>query len=92
MTGRVAIVVDDGVATGATTRAALRSVSARKPARLVLAVPVAPADAIDELRREVDDLVCLETPEHFHAIGLHYDDFGQVADDEVRRLLAAHPS
>ncbi len=90
--GRVAIVVDDGIATGATTRAALRSLAARKPSKLVLAVPVAPAAAIAELRREVDDVVCLEPHEHFRAISLHYDDFRQVGDDEVRQLLSRHPA
>ncbi len=88
--GRVAIVVDDGIATGATTRAALRSVAARKPGKLVLAVPVAPATAVVALRREVDDLVCLEAHEHFYAISSHYDDFRQVSDDEVRLLLSHH--
>jgi predicted phosphoribosyltransferase len=88
--GRLAIVVDDGVATGATTRAALRSVAARKPSALVLAIPVAPPSAAAMLRREVDELVCLETPEDFYAIGTYYDDFRQVSDDDVRRLLAEH--
>ncbi|MGZ5903946.1 MAG: phosphoribosyltransferase [Reyranella sp.] len=90
--GRVAIVVDDGIATGATTRAALRSIAMRKPSKLVLAVPVAPAETVSELRREVDELVCLEAHEHFRAIGLHYKDFRQVSDEEVRRLLSRHPA
>ncbi len=88
--GRVVIVVDDGVATGATTRAALRSVANQTPSALVLAVPVAPPDVASTLRREVDELVCLETPEDFYAIGTYYDDFRQVSDDDVRRLLAEH--
>lgn len=88
--GRLAIVVDDGVATGATTRAALRSAAARKPSALVLAIPVAPPSAVAMLRREVDELVCLATPEDFFAIGTYYDDFRQVSDDDVRRLLAEH--
>lgn len=88
--GRVVIVVDDGVATGATTRAALRSVANQTPSALVLAVPVAPPDVASKLRREVDELVCLETPEDFYAIGTYYDDFRQVSDDDVRRLLAEH--
>ena len=92
ITDRVAIVVDDGVATGATTRAALRSVAARKPSKLVLAVPLGPAEVVTALRREVDDLVCLEAYEHFYALGSHYDDFRQVSDDEVRRLLCRHPA
>lgn len=88
--GRVVIVVDDGVATGATTRAALRSVANQTPSALVLAIPVAPPDVASTLRREVDELVCLETPEDFYAIGTYYDDFRQVSDDDVRRLLAEH--
>ena len=88
--GRVAIVVDDGIATGATTRAALRSVVAQKPSKLVLAIPVGPAEAITTLRKEVDDVVCLEAHENFRAIGLYYDDFRQVGDDEVRLLLSRH--
>ncbi|MFZ5781657.1 MAG: phosphoribosyltransferase [Pseudomonadota bacterium] len=90
--GRTVIVVDDGVATGATTRAALRSVAARKPRKLVLAVPVGPADTVAALRDEVDEVVCLEMPEDFRAIGLHYGDFAQVGDEEVRRLLAQAPA
>ena len=84
--------VDDGVATGATTRAALRSVAARKPSKLALAVPVAPAEAIGAPRWEVDDVACLEVHERFRAIGLYYDDCRQVSDDEVRLLLSRHPA
>jgi putative phosphoribosyl transferase len=84
---RTAIVVDDGVATGATMRAALRAVRRRSPARLVLAVPVAPPDTVERLRGEVDELVCLSTPAYFGAIGAFYDDFHQLEDDEVRELL-----
>lgn len=87
ISGKLAIVVDDGIATGATTRAALRSVGLRRPSKLLLAVPVAPAETIAFLKHEVDKLVCLETPLHFYAIGLHYEDFRQVSDDEVRSLL-----
>jgi putative phosphoribosyl transferase len=88
VTGCTAIVVDDGIATGATVRAALRAVRRRAPARLVLAVPVAPRDSLDSLRGEVDEVVCLATPDPFHAIGPFYHDFRQVDDDEVRALLA----
>jgi predicted phosphoribosyltransferase len=91
LTGRVAIVVDDGIATGATTRAALRSVRQFGPKKLVLAVPVAPTSTIAELRDEADDIVCLEDYEHFGAIGAFYDDFSQVNDDEVKRILARFP-
>jgi len=87
-TGRTAIVVDDGIATGATVRAALRGVRRRHPAHLVLAVPVAPPEAVTELRGEVDELVCLETPALFGAIGRFYADFVQVDDEDVRELLA----
>jgi predicted phosphoribosyltransferase len=86
--GRVAIVVDDGVATGATTRAALRAVRARGPSRLVLATPVAPTSVLPDLRSEVDDLVCLEDHAAFGAIGFYYDDFRQVDDQAVIDTLA----
>ena len=85
------IVVDDGIATGATTRAGLRAMRQRKPRRLVLAVPVAPTSSLRELRAEADDVVCLEDYEDFGAIGFFYSDFRQVPDDEVIALLAQHP-
>jgi putative phosphoribosyl transferase len=85
--GRTAIVVDDGVATGATTRAALRATRMRNPKKLVLAVPVAPTDAVAELRSEADDVICLEDHELFGAIGFYYANFRQVLDDEVVGLL-----
>lgn len=86
--GRTVIVVDDGIATGATMRAALRGTRLAGPSRLVLAVPVAPADTIEELRAECDEVVCLDTPEPFHAVGLHYRSFDQTSDEEVVNLLA----
>lgn len=86
--GKTAIVVDDGIATGATTRAALRAVRRRKPRQLVLAVPVAPEETLAALRAEVDEIVCLATPRPFGAIGYFYRDFRQLEDDEVRDLLA----
>jgi putative phosphoribosyl transferase len=87
--GRTAIVVDDGIATGATMRAALALLRQRRPARIVLAVPVAPHHTIEELRGEVDELVCLEAPTFFMAVGTYYEVFGQTQDDEVIRLLDA---
>lgn len=86
--GCTAIVVDDGIATGTTVRAALKALRRSHPARLVLAVPVAPADTIAALRSEVDDIVCLSQPYPFRAIGEHYTDFHQVSDDEVLAALA----
>ncbi len=87
--GRTAILVDDGIATGATVRAALIGLRRRGAARLVLAVPVAPRETLVALRPLVDDLVCLTTPEPFYAIGGHYRDFHQVGDDEVVAMLDA---
>lgn len=88
--GRTAIVIDDGIATGATMRAALLAARARKPQRVVLAVPVAPTSTLEELRRDVDDIVCLESHEPFGAIGLFYRDFRQLTDEQVIALLARH--
>jgi len=91
VSGRTAIVIDDGIATGATTRAALRATRMRKPKRLVLAVPVAPTDSLSELRHDADDVVCLEDHEFFGAIGLYYADFSQVSDEEVIEILKRFP-
>jgi putative phosphoribosyl transferase len=90
--GHVAIVVDDGVATGATTRAALRATRIRKPSKLVLAVPVAPTDTLIALREEADDVVCLEDHEAFGAIGFYYADFRQLSDQEVKDTVARFPA
>jgi putative phosphoribosyl transferase len=86
--GRTVILVDDGLATGATMRAAVAAVRRSEPARVVVAVPVAAPAAYDEFRREVDAVACVFTPEPFHAVGLWYQDFSQTDDDEVRDLLA----
>jgi putative phosphoribosyl transferase len=86
--GRTAVLVDDGIATGTTARAALKAVRARHPARLVLAVPVAPADTLAALRQEADVVVCLRQPASFRAVGEHYADFTQVDDDGVLAALA----
>lgn len=89
--GRVVIVVDDGVATGATVQAALRAVRQRRPAKLVLAVPVGPTSTIEELRRDADDVICLEEHEPFGAIGYFYTDFRPTTDREVVEALARCP-
>jgi putative phosphoribosyl transferase len=84
---RCVILVDDGLATGATMRAAVAAVHTQQPARIVVAVPVAPADTIALLREEADEVICLAEPEPFQAIGLWYIDFSQVSDEEVREML-----
>jgi putative phosphoribosyl transferase len=85
--GREVVLVDDGIATGTTVRAALTGLRAQGVKRVVLAVPVAPSDAVAQLRGDVDDLVCLARPWPFEAIGLHYRDFHQLDDDEVNACL-----
>ena len=89
LAGRTVIVVDDGVATGGTVLAALRALHKAGPRRLVLAVPVAPPDTVAVLARECDELVCLEQPWPFHAVGAHYAVFDQTSDAEVIALLDA---
>ena len=88
LAGRTVLIVDDGLATGATMRAAVQALRARGPARIVVAVPVAAPEACEEFRHEADDAVCALTPERFEAVGLWYEDFSQTSDAEVRRLLA----
>jgi predicted phosphoribosyltransferase len=85
--GRIVIVVDDGLATGATMIAALHGLRQQKPARLVCAVPVAPPDTLEKVRTLADEVICLETPEWFQAVGQFYQDFQQVEDEEVIALL-----
>ncbi len=87
LTDRVAIIIDDGLATGATMRAALRAARLRKPKAVVLAVPVGPTDTVAAMREEADDVVCLETHDYFGAIGVYYRDFHQVSDHEVTQAL-----
>jgi len=90
--GQVAIIIDDGIATGATTLAAIQAVRSRKPRELVLAVPVAPLDTVKKLHSEVDAIVCLDTPEDMGAIGYFYRDFHQIGDEEVIAALKRFPA
>jgi len=85
--GRTVLLVDDGIATGSSMRAAIDALRQMKPARLVVAVPVAPLSTCHRLRSMVDDLVCVDMPEAFYAIGQFYGDFSQVTDEEVTDLI-----
>jgi putative phosphoribosyl transferase len=87
LAGRTAVLVDDGIATGATVRAALGGLALRQPGRTILAVPVSPPEALEELRPLVDDLICLEVPQRFRSVGAHYRDFHQIGDAEVAAAL-----
>jgi len=89
VSGLTVILVDDGVATGATMKAAIRALRQMKPARIVVAVPVAPPSTCNQLRFEADEFVCLETPQPFYGVGQFYVDFSQVSDEEVKELLDA---
>jgi len=89
--GRTVILVDDGLATGATMHAAIRALRQQQPARIVVAVPTASPETCAELKTEVDDIVCATTPDPFYAVGLWYEDFSQTTDEEVRELLARSP-
>jgi predicted phosphoribosyltransferase len=88
VTDRITIVIDDGIATGATTRAALRATRMRNPKKLILAVPVAPSESIVAMREEADEVVCLEDHGFFGAISFYYEEFQQVSDEEVIEILA----
>jgi len=88
LAGRTVILVDDGLATGATMLAAIRSLRRGDPAHLMVAVPVAPQPTCEALRNRVDELICLLTPDPFFAVGVYYVDFRPIADEEVKRLLA----
>jgi putative phosphoribosyl transferase len=87
--GRIVILVDDGLATGSTMRAAVAAIRKQNPQRIVVAVPVAAPDTCDEFRAEVDEVICASTPEPFRAVGLWYDNFDQTSDEEVHALLDA---
>jgi len=89
--GRSVIVVDDGLATGSTMRAAVQALRAMEPKRIIVAVPVGAAQTCEDLREIADEIVCLRTPEPFEAVGLWYDDFTQTTDAEVHALLSQNP-
>jgi predicted phosphoribosyltransferase len=89
--GRVVILIDDGLATGSTMRAAAAALRKQEPARIVVAVPVSSPETCDEFLSEVDEIVCAVTPEPFRGVGLWYEDFSQTTDEEVRRLLEQEP-
>lgn len=85
--GRIVILVDDGLATGSTMRAAVAALRQQKPARIIVAVPVAAASTCQEFREEVDEIICATTPDPFYGVGQWYEDFSQTTDEEVRDLL-----
>jgi len=89
LAGRTVIVVDDGLATGSTMRAAVRALRQSHPAKIVVAVPVAAPDTAESLRKEADEVVCVDTPDMFYAVSVWYERFSQTSDEEVRRLLEA---
>jgi predicted phosphoribosyltransferase len=89
--GKTVIIVDDGLATGASMQAAARAVRRHQPARIVIAVPVASRATCDQFRDDVDEVVCAVTPEPFYAVGNWYEDFSQTSDEEVRELLERAP-
>lgn len=85
--GKIVILVDDGIATGRTIKAAIDIITQQNPAKIVVAVPVAPAEAINDLREKVDEVICLLTPNDLGAISLHYGSFSQVSDEKVKKML-----
>jgi putative phosphoribosyl transferase len=90
--GRIAIIVDDGIATGATMRAAIQGLRRRHPSKIILAVPVAPPETVAALRKDADHVICLEEPDYFQAIGFYYRDFRQLGDQDVIACLDASRS
>ena len=85
--GKTVIIIDDGIATGVSTQAAVTSIKSMNPAKIILAVPVCPADAAGKFKQHVDEFICLNVISDFYAVGLHYDSFNQVTDEEVVELL-----
>lgn len=89
--GKTVVLVDDGIATGATMRAAIAAVRADRPDQVIVATPVAPPDVVSVMEGLADQVICLQTPRDFTAVGLHYASFPQLEDDEVRRILSSSP-
>lgn len=89
--GKTVILIDDGLATGATMQAAVRALRQQEPARIVVAVPTAAPETCEQLKAEADEVICAITPEPFYAVGLWYEDFSQTTDEDVRELLAQAP-
>ena len=89
--GKTVILVDDGLATGATMHAAVKALKQQQPARIVVAVPTAAPETCEEMKSEADEVICAITPQPFYAVGLWYEDFSQITDEEVRELLARAP-
>ena len=87
ITGKIVILIDDGLATGATMRAAVEAIKSMSPKKIVIAVPVSPIETFHEFKEKVDEIICLHLPEYFAAVGQFYEDFGQTTDDEVQMLL-----
>ncbi len=85
--GRTAILVDDGIATGASIKAAIEALKSRNAAKIVVAIPVAPPTTVRDLSAKVDEVICLSQPESFFAVGAHYSDFRQVSDDDVKAMM-----
>lgn len=90
MAGKIVILVDDGAATGATMKVAIRAIKRRSPREIIVALPVAPADTAAELAREAHTVICLSKPARFFALGYHYHDFPQISEEEVISLLNSH--
>lgn len=88
ITGKTAVIIDDGLATGSTARAAIKAAKAKNPRKVILAVPVAPQETVDQLTREVDELICLLVPPYFYAVGQFYQQFEQVTDIQVVDILS----
>lgn len=84
---RTVIIVDDGIATGFTILAAIKSVKKQGARKVIIAAPVAPADTVEKLSGEVDEVICPEVPEEFYAVGIHYENFGEVTDEEVAEII-----